>query len=658
MFKKVISYIFVLNIIFLVFAPSISAVTVNENDGNFTNLIVFAKFSDEDEFVDDNYGETVRKITDNSYNTAEYNVSDYFYSVSGGKVKMKSVYLFDNGGSITLSRKRAFYASYSDENPEGYTDSGERSRRMYLLKEDWAQAVNRAIKNGITDYSGNLKYDLSELDKNNDGYIDLITIIYKPTLQTNISVEWASPLWNYQDQNALVEFNYNGKFVHSKNYVQMTKSYDFLYTDINGKKITAIGVNCHETAHGFGLYDLYQSSYQPIGYMSAMGKHTTDVAQFISAKEREALGWIDNRNIYNILNEGTYKLKTVRDEKQDGVIAYKMDIPEMNKVLYLEYRKFDGKGSKYDSQKKDLYHANGDKVKGLSLKSGLVCYLVTKEIKFPNNTQSSVNNWNYSVIGGQYNNKPDAALSLGEGLEITDDIYIEVTDMTDDDITFSVEGNFKNYPTVAGVEITEAIDTVYPGKSYLLKAAVNGTNNPPQTVIWSVENSNDAKTFIDTDGNLYIGRNETSNFITVSASYENKFFDKKVISVSPEIHDLEYVKEVKATCETDGNFEHYRCKKCGKYFVDMGGTFEETTLENMTVKSTGHIAGNWIITKTPTPEENGEMERRCVGCNKVMEKQEVSYYPPSNGDIHSLFNSIREAFKRFFDFIRKILTGR
>ena len=57
-----------------------------ESGSNFTNLIVFAKFSGEEEFVDTVYGgSSVRKITDNSFNTAEYSVSDYFKTVSAGK---------------------------------------------------------------------------------------------------------------------------------------------------------------------------------------------------------------------------------------------------------------------------------------------------------------------------------------------------------------------------------------------------------------------------------------------------------------------------------------------------------------------------------------------------------------------------------------------
>lgn len=58
--------------------------------------IVFVRFAGEDEFINKEYeGTSVRKITDNSYNTAYYNVADYFQTVSSGKLRMNSVYLFD-----------------------------------------------------------------------------------------------------------------------------------------------------------------------------------------------------------------------------------------------------------------------------------------------------------------------------------------------------------------------------------------------------------------------------------------------------------------------------------------------------------------------------------------------------------------------------------
>ena len=74
--------------------------SADADDSNFTNLIIFMRFAGEDEFIDDVYENTpVRKITDNSYNTAMYNVSDYYRNVSDNKCRIRSVYLLDNGGS-------------------------------------------------------------------------------------------------------------------------------------------------------------------------------------------------------------------------------------------------------------------------------------------------------------------------------------------------------------------------------------------------------------------------------------------------------------------------------------------------------------------------------------------------------------------------------
>ena len=186
-------------VIGLVFCSN-EAIMADSDDSNFTNLIIFVRFADEDEFIDNVYeGEAVRNIIDNSYNTAAYNVGDYFRCASDGKLRMRSVYLFDNGGSIKLSHPRGYYAEYSDENKIGYADTAERARRMYELKLEWSDAVNAAVAAGnvVTNYDGSVKYGFDELDKDGNGTIDAITIIYKNTTQSNISVGWGSPSVSY-----------------------------------------------------------------------------------------------------------------------------------------------------------------------------------------------------------------------------------------------------------------------------------------------------------------------------------------------------------------------------------------------------------------------------------------------------------------------------
>ena len=77
--------------------------TEQTSDPNFTNLIVFARFADENEFVNDIYqGVSVREIIDNSYNTAYYSVGDYYRNASSDKLRKNSLYLFDNGGYLQL----------------------------------------------------------------------------------------------------------------------------------------------------------------------------------------------------------------------------------------------------------------------------------------------------------------------------------------------------------------------------------------------------------------------------------------------------------------------------------------------------------------------------------------------------------------------------
>ena len=447
----------------MLFSGATFADDTNENtenktkESNFTNLIVFARFLDEDEFIDNSYnGESVRKITDNSYNNADFNVSDYYETASNGKLHMNSVYLFDKGGSIQLSHPRGYYAEYSDENPEGYTDNGEKSQRMYELKTDWSEAINRAILAGnvITNYDGTKKYNFSELDKNNDGAIDAITIIYKNTTQS-ISVGWSSPLWNYKDYADYVKINADGKTITSKNYVQVTNSYNYLYKDNRENVILPMAVATHEMGHILGFKDLYNSSNSsPVYYMSAMAKHMSPVPQFISVKEREVKGWLTSDNVKTIYQNGQYTLKEASTRGDSQIVGYKLNLKGTNKTLYLEYRNFGTGGNKYDCQSKELYKTDGTKLKGLIIGSGLVCYLVDKDTKFPNNMGCVAGKWNYETLGGTYATKSDAPLKLNQSLEITDDMYVEVTNITDNQLTFKIEGDFEEQQT----EIKEISD--------------------------------------------------------------------------------------------------------------------------------------------------------------------------------------------------------
>jgi len=82
-------------------------------------------------------------------------------------------------------------------------------------------------------------------------------------------------------------------------------------------------------------------------------------------------------------------------------------------------------------------------------------------------------------------------------------------------------------PTVTGVTITPASANVFKGRSgNPFFATVAGTNNPPQTVTWSVTGNNSTDTKF-TGGSLFVAADETATSLTIKAASD---FDATVVS--------------------------------------------------------------------------------------------------------------------------------
>lgn len=544
---------------------------VSEDENNFSNLIVFIRFSDEEDYLQMKAFEnqTIRQVTNNNYSQADYCVEDYFYTVSNGKVKMKSFYLCDKDGlAIQLSNPRGYYVKYSQDNPEGYEES-DRSARMLELKQDWANAIKSAITNGgkILDYDGN-EYLVSELDKNGDNLVDSLTIIFN--YSSEFAVNGSSDvLWNYQDFYNGVELVANGKTITSGNYVQLTANYSELYHDKNGVVFSNLKTMVHEMGHVFGLKDLYKKDLtSPVYFMSAMAKDIGPVPQFISAKEREAMGWLDENNIQLIGDAGTYTIKPTSGLEENNIICYKLNIPSLNKILYLEYRKFEGIENKYDTKDKQLTNSSGESIESENnLKSGLVCYLFTKGMKYPDNYSNST--INFEVIGGG-TTKNDSALTAGESYNVSLDLKIEVKSVNDDSLTFDVVGT--------DIEHVHTIILV-PQKSATCKEVGNDE-------YWKC--SVCGKCF--DDENLIYEKNE-SEFI-----------------ISKKAHTKQWVNEVPATCKKEGSTAGEKCEICGE--VISGCSI---------IPVTDHRSSDWIIDKESTTTENGVKHKECLDCGDVLE---------------------------------------
>lgn len=557
-------------------------------DVNFTNLIVFARFNDEEEFINDfcHDSTTVKQLINNSYSLADYSVKDYYYRVSNGKINMQNVYIFNNQGSLMLTHNRGYYFEKSDNNPDGYEDD-QYTLRVNELQQDWTQAVQTAFDSGnqITNIDGSKQYSVSDLDKNGDGKIDSITIIYK--YSNEYDGTWKGCLWNYQSYTNRIELTSNNKTITSNAYLQISYDYKYSYLNENGSlRFANLKTMIHEMGHIFGLKDLYNTqSASPVYYMSAMAKAISPIPQYISSKEREVLGWLSEKNIKKITGAGEYIVGVSSDKISNGIVSYKCDVPSLNKTLYLEYRKFDGTTNKYDTLSKVIYDSNNSQMKNIKIKSGLVCYLLEKDTLFPNNMYCNSSNWNYKVLGGQYSTKVDSALAENESLYVTSNLLVEVVSLNDNTLTFKIDGTDiakEHNHTLQKVEFKDSTCTSLGNIEY----------------------------YICTDCDKYFLSDGTE------IAYKQTIIGLKD-------HTPEIINGYSATCTQTGLSDGQKCSACGKILV------EQTLIEKL-----DHEESDWIIDKPATRLEQGQKHTECINCKKIFKTEIIPVIEePFNPDI-------------------------
>ena len=126
-----------------------------------------------------------------------------------------------------------------------------------------------------------------------------------------------------------------------------------------------------------------------------------------------------------------------------------------------------------------------------------------------------------SVIWSISGNKSSNTMIDSNGLlkiadnETSKQITVKAVSSADKTITASVTVD------VMQIKITSTVDnvtvTMETGETQQLKAVVTGTNNPSQEVVWSVSGNNSENTVINDNGEITIGKDETSSLIIVKA---------------------------------------------------------------------------------------------------------------------------------------------
>lgn len=83
------------------------------------------------------------------------------------------------------------------------------------------------------------------------------------------------------------------------------------------------------------------------------------------------------------------------------------------------------------------------------------------------------------------------------------------------------------------------------------------------------------------------------------------------------VHDYEETLVKRATCYSAGRIK-YSCECGDEYYVD--------------IMSTGHVAGDWEITRVPTAERDGIRVQKCIYCDDIVAQENIAFVDETNKD--------------------------
>lgn len=229
-----------------------------KSQGDLKALVIPVNFVDSDKSRNDEQLIYLQNafFGDESVNNYE-SVSSYHHKSSYGTLKIE--------GMVTPFFN---YSKTSEEMMSGSVTSQTRNCLGSALK--WF-------------FDNNPDFDSSSYDIDNDGYLDMVYLIYNHPYD---GMGESDIFWAFAD-HAKKEENHRDEGPYGSTYVWM--SYDFIESE---DFLSETSILIHETGHIFGLEDYYNSSrdgiYQPTGYMDMMDSNLGDHSAF----SKMLLNWI------------------------------------------------------------------------------------------------------------------------------------------------------------------------------------------------------------------------------------------------------------------------------------------------------------------------------------------------------------------------------
>jgi M6 family metalloprotease-like protein len=283
--------------------------------GTINNLVIFIRFSDQEEFAD-----SVSKYDDRFNATTGNSLRNYFRECSYNALTITSTFYPQPSGPTIVSYQdehpRGYYMPYdASSNPIGY-GGGEGGVggdvREYTL-----------LKSAVTYVAGQIPPSLA-IDNDADGYVDNVAVIVSGSPAYPSALLW--PHCASLDNSTSAPVYLNGKRVSWYNLLVQSR--------------TEVGLLCHEMFHSLGAPDLYHSwgGGNPVGWWDLMGYDSTP-PQHTGAYMKMKYGkWITA--IPQITSPGIYSLNPLTSPVNN---CYRIASPySMTEYFVVEYRKWEG----------------------------------------------------------------------------------------------------------------------------------------------------------------------------------------------------------------------------------------------------------------------------------------------------------------------------
>ncbi len=293
------------------------SITAEQEPLAYKNLVLFLKFADDEEFVND------LSFYERMFNTDAKSVGNYFKAISYNNFTYKTIYPINCVGSrinpYTDSLPRGYFRPYSHDNPIGYTTPNP----MISISMREAQLIKR-----LCHYIDSLHLvpESEVLDADGDGDIDNISIIVSG--QTD---DWAELLWPHMEffphDSIGHTLTINGKRVNCFNF-----EFD------NAPGHTSTRTFCHEMGHSLGLPDLYHyynyTNVYPV-YYDIMG---VTLCHPSTIYKHQLLGLGDSPTF--ITQDGTYTIFSNGSSPNNNLYMIRSAL-DTNQIFTIEYRNTD-----------------------------------------------------------------------------------------------------------------------------------------------------------------------------------------------------------------------------------------------------------------------------------------------------------------------------